>query len=268
VTATLLAAEGRSLGRRPWIAGATALGVLLVVVAALVAAAHEGGARVDSYRAGVASMLLLVGMLVAVCLGAAAVNRDADSGYLGLLVAAGAPRPETALARVAGRVAALLAVLVVWGLALQVGSLALGLGLDGPLAVHTLTMAENLALVLLAAAAMSAVLGPVVSGIFGVAVFVFAQGFVNLQAASDQGLIGGWSDVVRAGYILLPRAIGSPMIVDLQARGQAGVAAPRFEVNQTIVHVPAADWYSVLWTLLWCVVFAGLVVGAMRRRPL
>ncbi len=130
-------------------------------------------------------------------------------------------------------------------------------------------MVENLILVLVSAAAVSTVLGPLVSGIVGVGVFVVAQAVVNLKAASDQSLIGAVArPIVRSAYYVFPRAVTSPMIVDLQARGQGSAAAPRLEINGALALVPAAGWATILWTLLWCALFAGLVVTGLRRRAL
>jgi ABC-type transport system involved in multi-copper enzyme maturation permease subunit len=243
--------------------------VALTALAAGVAATHHGADRADSYRGGAATILLLLGLAVAVVLGATAVNREGDSGFLGLLVGAGLPRGELALVRLGTRLVALLAVVAVWGIAFQAGSLVLGRGLDGPLAVHTLSMVENLILVLVSAAAVSTVLGPLVSGIVGVGIFVVAQAVVNLKAASDQSLIGAVArPIVRTAYYVFPRAVASPMIVDLQARGQGSAAAPRLEINGALAVVPAAGWATILWTLLWCALFAGLVVTGLRRRAL
>jgi hypothetical protein len=243
--------------------------VALTVLAAGVAATHEGLVRADSYRAGAATILLLLGLAVALVLGATAVNRDGDAGFLGLLAGAGLSRADLALGRLGSRLAALLAVLAVWGVAFQIGSAALGRGLDGPLAVHTLCMVENLILVLVSAAAVSTVLGPTVSGIVGIIVLVVAQAVVNLKAAADQTLLGSVArPSVRAAYYVFPRSVSSPMIVDLQSRGQGGAAAPRLEINGALVRVPAAGWDTVLWTLLWCALFAALCATGLRRRTL
>jgi hypothetical protein len=256
-------------GRRPWFLAAAALGLVGVAVSGAVAASRPAGDRADAYRAGGASTLLIVGLVVAIGLGATAVQRDAASGWLGLLVGAGARRGRLAVARALGRVALLLATVAVWGVALQVGSAALGRGLDGPLAVHTCAMAENLTLALLAAAALAPIFGPIVCGVFALVVVAASQAFVNLKAAADQSVIGAVTKpAVNAGYYLLPRAVGSPMIVALQARGEAGPAAPRLEVNGALVHVPAADVATVVWTLLWCGLFLAVLVAGLRRRAL
>jgi hypothetical protein len=211
----------------------------------------------------------LGGLAFAVGLGATAYHRDIGSGFIGVAVASGAPRGAAALSRVLSRSGVLIGVLGLWCLAFQVGSLALGRGLDGPLAVHVAASAESLLLVLLSAAALNTVLGPIVSGALGVLVYVVAEAVVNLKAAVDQGVIGQVADpAIQAAYYLLPRAVLSPMIVDLQARGQGGAAAPRFEVNRNVVEVPAAGAGTILWTLVWCAVFACLCLVGLRRRPL
>lgn len=247
---------------------ALAAGVALALVAAAVAATHEGLAREDSLRRGAASLLLLGGLALAIALGGGALNRDAESGHLGLLVGNGATRPQVVAAAVGARLAALAAGIALWGLALQAGSLALGMGLDGPLAVHTLAVAEGLALTMLAAAAASSVVGPVAAGAFGAVVYVVAQAAVNLKAAADQGLIGTADAGVELLYYLGPRAITSPMISALQARDAAGPAAPQVEINDNVVLVPAAGWPTVAWTLAWCVLLALLCATGLRRRPL
>ena len=266
-TAILAGLQARRLARRPWAQVALAAGVALAVVAAVVAATHEGLAREDALRRGGATLLLLGGLAVAVVLGSTALNRDSESGHFGALTGAGAARPQLVAAAVTPRVVILLVVLAAWGVALQIGSAALGLGLDGPLAVHTLAVAEGLVLALLACAAASSVVGPVAAGAFGLSLYVLAQAAVNLKAAADQALIGTADSGVRALYYVVPHTITSPMIADMQARDVAGAAAPRVEINHNIVLVPAAGWGSVVWTLAWCVLLVALCASGLRRRP-
>jgi hypothetical protein len=73
---------------------------------------------------------------------------------------------------------------------------------------------------------------------------------------------------VSAAYYVLPRSIVSPMIADLQNRGQAGIAGPRLDINETVVHMTGSSVLTVLWTLMWCAIFAGLALAAIRRRAL
>jgi len=266
--AALVAAELGALARRRWVGGVVAAGLAVAVAVAALAASESGQARDDDFRAGAASLLLLGGLVMAVGLGSAALNREADSGHLGLLAAAGPGRATLAGAAIAARAAALVATLAVWGAAVQVGSLALGRGLDGPLAVHTAAGAENMLLTLLAAAAVSSVVGPVSSSLVGLAVYVLAQAVVNLEAAADQGLIGTSEAGVRAAYLVLPRLVVSPMIFLLQAREEAGPAAPPVEINGTTVFVPASAWATVAWTLCWCAGIAAVAAVGLRRRTL
>jgi hypothetical protein len=256
------------LSRRPWLQAAAGAGIVAAAVVAAVAAADSGLAREDTLRSGGASLLLLGGLVVAVPLGAGALNRDAASGHLGLLVGSGASRAEVAAAACGARIAALAAIVGAWALALQGGSLALGLGLDGPLAVHSLAVAVSLLLTLLAAAAASSVVGPIAAGAFGLVVFVAAQAAVNLKAAADQDLIGTADAAVSALYYLAPHAIVSPMISELQGRDQGGPAAPSLEINDNLVLVPASGWGSVVWTLAWCALLAIACAAGLRRRPL
>jgi hypothetical protein len=243
-------------------------GLLAVVVIAATAAAETGLDRSDEFRSGAAALLLLGGLAAAVPLGSAALNRDAAGGHLGLLVGSGASRREVAGAALAARVAVLAVIVAAWGVALQVASLALGLGLDGALAVHTLAASVGLLLTLLAAAAASSIVGPVAAGAFGLVVFVAAQAAVNLKAAADQDLIGTAAEAVTAVYYIVPRAIVSPMISELQGRDVGGPAAPSLEINDNLVLVPASGWGSVLWTLAWCALLAVACVSGLRRRPL
>jgi hypothetical protein len=264
----LAAVELRGLTRRRWLLAAAAAGLAVIVLTAALAAGDSGVERDDAFRSGGASLLLLGGLVVAVGLGAAALNRDADSGHLGILAAAGPGRARLAGAAVLARVAALAAVIAAWGVLLQLASAAIGRGLDGPLAVHTLSAAENLLLALLAAAAVSSVVGGIAAGICGVTLYVLAQAAVNLEAAADQDLIGTAETGVRAAYVVLPRIVVSPMIFLLQARDEAGPAAPQMEINGTVVFVPASAWTSVVWTLAWCVAIGLLAAYGLRRRPL
>jgi hypothetical protein len=247
---------------------AVAAGVALVVAIAIVAATHAGAVRTESLQRNAASFLLLAGLAVAIVLGSAALNRDAETGRFGALIGGGASRPQLVAGAVGSRIAVLAGVIAVWGVALQIASVAVGLGPDGRLAVHTLAVAEGLLLTLLACAAASAIVGPVASGVFGAGVFVLAQAVVNLKAAADQNLIGTADGLVRALYYVSPRTIVSPMIADLQLRNAGGPAAPRLTINDNTVFVHASDWGSIVWTLVWCVVLGLLCAAGLRRRPI
>lgn len=260
--------ETRRVMRRPWVQVGGAVGIALAVAAIVVAATHEGLAREDALRRGAASLLLLGGLAMALALGSAALNRDAHGGHLGALIGNGATRADLVWGALGARLAVLLAVVAAWTLAMQAGSLALGMGLDGPLAVHALAVAEGLALALIACAAASAVVAPAAAGLFGASVYIVAQAAVNLKAAADQGLIGTADMLVTALYTFGPRAVTSPMIAEMQLREVAGPAAPRVEINDNTVAVPAAAWDTVAWTLLWCALLALLCIAGMRRRPI
>jgi hypothetical protein len=264
----LVVAQLRRLSRRHWIQVGVAAGLALAVVAVIVAATHDGALREDSLRRGAAALLLLGGLSLALGLGSAALNLDAQSGHFGMLRGGGASRPELVAGAVGSRVLLLAAALATWAVVLEVGSLTLGMGLDGPLAVHTLAVFLGLLVAMLAAAAASSIVGPVAAGIFGGAVYVVAQAAVNLKAAADQGLIGTADVGVRILYYVAPRTVTSPMIADLQLRNQAGPAAPRVEINENIVIVPAAGWDTVAWTIAWCVLLGLLCAAGLRRRPL
>jgi hypothetical protein len=99
-------------------------------------------------------------------------------------------------------------------------------------------------------------------------VLITAQATVNLKAAADQGLIGTGATGLDLAYWLLPRAVVSPMLADLQAADEAGPVAPTVEINGNLVDVPAAELDTVLWTLAWCGIFLGLAVFGLRRREL
>ncbi len=185
-----------------------------------------------------------------------------------MLVGAGASRPGLVVGAVGARLIIFVAIVAAWAVVLQAGSVVLGLGFDGPLAVHTLAVGEGLVLAMLACAAASSVVGPAAAGLFGGGVFVLAQAAVNLKAAANQGLIGTADTGVSLLYYIAPRTITSPMIADLQARDVAGPAAPRVEINQNTVLVPPAGWDTVVWTLAWCVLLGLLCAAGLRRRPL
>lgn len=266
--AALVLLQVRRLARRPWIQVAAAAGLALALVAVAVAASHDGGVREDTLRRGAAALLLLGGLALALGLGSGALNLDAQSGHFGALAGSGAARPELVGGALGARLVVLLAVGGAWAVVLQAGSLALGLGLDGPLAVHSLAVGEGLALAMLAASAASSIVGPVAAGVFGGSVYVVAQAAVNLKAAADQGLVGTADAGVRALYYIAPRTITSPMIADLQLRDAAGAAAPRVEVNGNTVLIPASGWDTVAWTLAWCVLLGLLCAAGLRRGPL
>lgn len=264
----LVALETRRLWRRTWILTAAVAGLVLALVVHAVAATHQDLAREDSLRRGAATLLLLGGLALAIALGSAALNRDSESGHFGFLVGSGAPRPGLVVGAVGARLIVFIAIIASWAVVLQAGSVALRLGFDGPLAVHTLAVAEGLILAMIACAAASSIVGPAAAGLFGGGVFVLAQAAVNLKAAANQGLIGTADTGVSLLYYIAPRTITSPMIADLQARDVAGAAAPRVEINQNTVLVPAAGWDTVVWTLAWCVLLGLLCAAGLRRRPL
>ena len=156
-----------------------------------VAATHQDLAREDSLRRGAATLLLLGGLALAIALGSAALNHDAENGHFGFLVGSGrvAPGPGgRRRRRPPGRRSSRSS--RAWAVVLQAGSVVLRLGFDGPLAVHTLAVAVGLVLAMIACAAASSVVGPAAAGLFGGGVYVLAQAAVNLKAAADQGLIG------------------------------------------------------------------------------
>jgi len=261
--------DGRAILRVRWLQGLAAAGVVLAALVALAALGDDGAARVDAVRSGGASVLLLGGLVVALVLGATAFAGDARSGYLGLMVGSGGTPSQVGGGRLAVRVACLVGIVVLWGLALQAASLAVGEGADGDLAVHTAAMLVNLALVMCATAAMASVIGPFAAGVFGMMVFVSAQAAVNLKAALDQRAIDQDSSaVIDPLYIVFPRAIVSPMLEDLQRRGEGGPAAPQLEVNGLDVIVPSSPALNWAWTLAWTAVLASLAVYGVRRRQL
>lgn len=259
--------QRRRLERTPWIPLALVAGIVLAAVAAGVAATHRGIVREDSFRQGSATLLLLGGLVVSVGLGASAFNRDGDSGHLGALLGAGATRVQTLAGVLAARTLALTAILLVWGVALQVAGAIIGLGFDGDLAVHTLMVAEALWLTLLAAAAASTVVPPLAAGFFGVVVYGTAQAMVNLKAAADQDLIGTMRGGANGAVVLMPHIPTSPMLAELQLRDAAGPAVPRFEHNGQLVLLGASGWGTVAWALVWCALFALLAHAGWRRRP-
>jgi len=264
----LLADDLAALARSRWLVTAVVAGALLVVPAAAVAATHHGLGRADSYRQSAASLLLLGGLVVAIALGATFVSLATRRGLAGLLVASGAERVELAIGRLAARTLVLLATLGAWTIALQIGSAAIGRGADLPLAVHAGAMAENHLLVMLAAAAVGTIFGPAVAAIVALVVWVVARSTVELHAAAEHGQLGSLANAARIAYATLPRNVASPMIVAMQSRAQGGPAAPRFEINNVPIPVPAAGPGTVLWTLAWCGLFAVLATRGLERRPL
>ena len=261
--------DGRAVTRARWLQGLALAGVVLAGLIALAVAGDDGQDRQDALRTGAASLLLLGGLVVALALGATAFAGDARSGYLGLMVGSGGTPSQVGGGRLIVRVACLVTIVALWGIALQGASLAVGEGLDGPLAVHTAAALVNLALVMCATAAMASVIGPFAAGVFGIMVYISAQAAVNLKAALDQGAINRDSSVViEPLYIAFPRAIVSPMLEDLQRREAGGPAAPQLEVNGLDVIVPSSPAPNWLWTLVWTAVLASLAVYGVRRRQL
>ena len=215
-----------------------AAGLALAVVAVVVAATHEGLAREDTLRRGAATLLLLGGLSLALALGSAALNLDAAVGPL-----RDAPGRGRLAAR-AGRRAPSAPASCCWRRPSRPGpwcwrpaSLALGLGFDGPLAVHTLAVVLGLLVAMLACAAASSIVGPVAAGIFGGAVYVARPGGGQPQGGGRPGPDRHRRRAAcRLLYYVAPRTVTSPMIADLQLRDEAGPAAPRVEINENTVH--------------------------------
>ena len=261
--------EARGISRRRWFLAMLVLGAAVIVAGAVLAGTRDGLAAIDTMRSWTAAVYLVGGLLVAATLGASTVNRDADGGWMGLQVAAGTPRATVVLARIAGRLAVLIALFIIWMAVAAICSAAIGQGGDGALFVHGLAMLENMVLVLVTAALCSVALGPVASGIVAIFFYVSCLSLVNLMAALDDGVIGtAWSGLITGLYFLFPRAITSPMLSDMQARGAAGVAGAQLEINGNIVLVPPSSWLTVLWTLLWCAVIAVAAGLSFRRRAI
>lgn len=264
--ATLAETDLRAITRRLYWPVATGLGVAAAVGIALAA---SGATNVeDRFRADAASLVLLGGIVVALGLGSSVFYRAVGGGRLALLAAAGPPRAQVAYALLTSRVLALAVTLGVWLIALEVGSLAIGEGLDGPLAVHVGAMFVSLALAVLASGAAATSVGPFAAGIFGAFVYVLAQAAVNLNAAAQENALGTADGIGRILYWLLPRTITSPMIADLQDRDVAGPAAPTIDINENIITVPASGLGTLIWTLAWCVLLAVVAGLGLRRRPL
>lgn len=266
---TILRIELITLARRRWLDLVALAGIVWLVIATLVATGESGHARIDTLEINGASLLLMGGLVVALGLGGGAFSRDASSGYLGLLVASGATPSRIGLVRLIARLITMIAIFVIWGVVMQIASLVLGHGLDGPLAVHVTAWFANGALVLCASAALASVIGPVAAGVFGFMVFVCAVSVVNLKADLDQGAISRDSQsFVDSLYSIFPRAIVSPMLESLQRRGVAGPAAPDININGLTVTVPASRPIDVAWTVAWIVIFGAIATYGVRRRQL
>ncbi len=250
------------------ILGTTVAGIAVVALIAAVAAGRTGGDISDTFRSGAASLILVGGLVIALTLGATASFSGAISGTHGLFVASGVSRRDLALGVLVSRLVSLAAVLSIWLIALQIGSVAIGRGGDSPLAVHIAAAGETHALVLLMAAATSTVMGPTIAAFVGLVVHVTATAVVNLEAAADLGLLPTGARLIHIAYNTLPRAVSSPMIVALQNRDAGGPAAPQFEINQFPVALPASGIATVLWTIGWCALFGWFFVIGVRRRTL
>ncbi|MEQ8832942.1 MAG: hypothetical protein RIB67_00695 [Miltoncostaeaceae bacterium] len=268
VALSVSALEARRLVRRRWFLWALAAGPVAAVLIALSALGEQGLAREDDLRQGAATLLLLGGLAVAAALGAAALNTDSDSGHFGALLGNGASRVGLVAGALLARVAGLVAVLVVWGLSAQGASVAVSLGGDADLALHTALMGIALLLTLTAAAAGSSVVNPAVSAIFGVSVFITAQAMVNLKAAADQDIIGTAGAGINGAYLISPRIPTSPLMEELQVRDATGPAVPRVDINGNEVLLQATGWQTAVWALGWCALLGLLAYLGMRRRPI
>ena len=258
---SLLRADLLALARRRHVQIMALVGSLLALVISL----RSEGADLER---DMATLIGIGGLVVALILGAPALVRDLERGAFGALSAAGPRSSDLAWMRLGSRTIGLGGILLLWGVIGQAGGLVAGNGINGDVAVHLLLTGEVLILVLLAAAGAATLLGVIGGGIFGVAVLIAAQTVVNMKAAADQALLGTGGAVIEVAYWMLPRALPSPMITELQASDEAGPAAPQVEINGNIVDVPAAALDSVLWTAAWCGIFVVLAIFGLSRREL
>ena len=115
--ALMMGIDLRILARRRWILGATLAGLVYLVIVGIVAAGQSGLQRADTLQSNSASLLLIGGLVLAVGLGGGAFSRDASSGYLGLLVGSGATPSRVGAVRILTRLAAMIGILAIWGVA-------------------------------------------------------------------------------------------------------------------------------------------------------
>lgn len=255
--------------RGRWWSIAVALGLACAATAAIWAAVGEMGREAARLHGGALNLLLLGGVAVAIGLGSSAINRDAEGGFLGLMEAAGARRPAIGLGRALSRIGALLLVLAAWTVGVQVASVAIGRGLDGPLALLSLATAATCVLVLLVCAAASTLVGPRTAGVLGAMSFATVQALTNLEAAANQRLIGTvWRDVSDAVSAALPRQLHTRLSADLVNAGDGGPAGQRFEVNSSFATIEPATWATVAVCALWLLALLAAVVNGMRNREL
>lgn len=266
---TLLRADDAAAARSRVVWAIAGVGAAWAVLIAVLARGSDAVGRQHALQADGASLMLLGGLVAALTLGASAFPGDAHSGYLGMLVGAGADRRTIAAARVLARLGTLAGMLALWWAILELDSWSLGLGFDEALTTHTLAMLVNNGLALAAAALMSSLIGAVASGVFGLMVFVTAQAVVNLKAALDQGAVAhDPTGIITPMYVALPRGIVSPMLEAHQREGIRSLAAPKLTVNGYDVIVPSSPWPNVVWTLAWIAVLVALATFGLRRRQL
>ena len=67
---------------------------------------------------------------------------------------------------------------------------------------------------------------------------------------------------------MLPHAIVSPMIAEMQNNDVGGPAAPQFEIDNVPVPTFASSLGSVLWTCAWCLFLVWMCFIGLRRRNL
>jgi hypothetical protein len=264
----LAAADFRALLRRRWMLYAIVLGLLVVVVVAFTADTDLGTTRLDDLRRGGASLLLLGGLAVALVFGGSTFERDRTSGHLGMLVAHGAAPAEIGLGRALSRLVALVVVMASWIAGIAVASVTLGYGVDPSFLVHGAATTLNMSLVLSGTVMMAALIGAWAAGGFGLIVYISAQAIVNIQAATDQGVISSYNGVVRAASTVLPNAVVAPVITNMQLRDVAGPAAPRLEIDGKVIGVGASNAYEVLLAIIWVGIFLLAAAGGLRRRQL
>ena len=266
--AAFAAADFRALVRRRWMLSAIIVGVVIIALVALSADTSVGTSKLDDLRRGGASLLLLGGLAVALVFGGSAFERDRTSGHLGMLAAGGAAPAEIGLGRALSRLIALIAVMASWMAAIAVAASALGYGVDARFLVHGAATILNMSLVLGGTVMMASLIGAWAAGGFGLIVYISAQAIVNIQSATDQGVISSYGGVVRGVSAILPNAVVAPVITEMQLRDVAGPAAPRLEIDGKVIAVTPSNTYEVLLAIAWVGIFLLAAAGGLRRRQL
>jgi ABC-type transport system involved in multi-copper enzyme maturation permease subunit len=260
--------------------GILGLGVGLKVIYSVASSSSQGGfgpSNVDPavfnhflellFLTYIFGALGVFGLLIAYGIGMTAIYHDLDSGAAVSIFSKPVTRLAFTVGKIAGAVAALLAIMVLLALEARLVMFLFGGGLEGALTVAVLAVIGNTIVVMLLVLALSTWMNNIVAAIVAFIYYNVIAGvitFVHTLTASGtigSGIVKTIFDVL---YWLVPHELMSSATGDLV---RAQVTIQGSQGSTAIAGIPQASTTGdiVWWAFVVCV-FCGLVYYSIRRR--